>query len=463
MFASRPQSFSPPNLILISLPLLSPYRISASVAAGLAVIGGAIFIPLLKRKVAREAAAAQEAALNPGVQVEMGAAEVVDVEKMAAMEGEKPAAGQEGAVEKREGGHTNWDGSVSYKEGNFYQSIVVHEVPKDASLISLPMHYSKRTFTAMWRQAAKGLTYDVHSQVESSSQQVMDMHNNAEVFKPETEKMFQYLQVLSSCCVAFAHGSNDVANSIGPFSAIFTTYQTHTVPSSKTPTPKWIFAMGSSLLVIGLLTYGYNIIMTLGVQLLKLTPSRGFSAELAAGLTISLASFYGIPVSTTQIIVGCETGVALCESIRHGANWMLLLKTFLGWIWTIILAIGFSACLFSMGAFAPSINMQYQIYELNYGMYNISKGLYNSMAAANRAANVSNPSYWTDPTWAPQNGSKLAATITAQNATYTKVIGKPYTGAYLTPPMSFYYFNQALSLYRNNSQSTIGINQAMGK
>jgi hypothetical protein len=62
--------------------------------------------------------------------------------------------------------------------------------------------------------------------------------------------------VLSSCCVAFAHGSNDVANSIGPFSAIYTTYRTHAVPSSKTTTPKWIFAMGGSLIVVGLITYG---------------------------------------------------------------------------------------------------------------------------------------------------------------------------------------------------------------
>jgi sodium-dependent phosphate transporter len=324
----------------------------------------------------------------------------------------------------------------------------------------MPYHYAKRTWTGIVRQAVKGLTYDVHSQVEASSQTVQAIHANAEVFKPETERIFQVLQVLSSCCVAFAHGSNDVANSIGPFSAIYTTYRTYAVPSSKTTTPKWIFAMGSSMIVVGLLTYGYNIIMTLGVQLLKLTPSRGFSAELAAGLTISLASFYGIPVSTTQIIVGCETGVALCESIRHGANWMLLLKTFIGWVWTIILAVGFCACLFSMGAFAPSINMQYQIYELNFGMYNISKGLYNSMAATNKAANTSNPAYWTDPTWMPQNGSKLAATITSQNATYFKVVGKPYTGSYMTPPMSFYYFNQALSLYRANSQTTIGINQA---
>jgi sodium-dependent phosphate transporter len=442
------------------------------------VIGGAIFVPLMLRKVAREAAAAQEAALNP--EAAANGADT-DVEKMAAMEGA-------GKVE----GHTNWDGSVSKVDGNYYQvcsvnlsegdsgfqvrmppltafpllvppypqSFIVHEVPKDASLLSTPYHMAKRTWTSFARQLVKGLTYDVHSQVDSSSQTVMDIHANAEVFKPETEKIFQILQVLSSCCVAFAHGSNDVANSIGPFSAIYTTYRTHAVPSSKTTTPKWIFAMGGSLIVIGLCTYGYNIIMTLGVQLLKLTPSRGFSAELAAGLTISLASFYGIPVSTTQIIVGCETGVALSESLRHGANWLLLLKTFLGWIFTIVLALAFCACLFSMGAFAPSINMQYQIYELNYGMYNISKGLYNTMAATNRAANVSNPAYWTDPSWLPQNGSKLAATITAQNATYFKVVGQPYTGAYMTPPMSFYYFNQALSLYTANSQTTIGINQA---
>ncbi len=107
----------------------------------------------------------------------------------------------------------------------------------------------------------------------------------------------------------------------------------------------------------------------LGVRLLALTPSRGYSAELAAGLTISLASFYGIPVSTTQIIVGCEMGVGLTENIRTGLNFGVLFKTFLGWIWTILLSLGFCAILFSMGAYAPSITMSNAIKEYRTTLY----------------------------------------------------------------------------------------------
>lgn len=97
--------------------------------------------------------------------------------------------------------------------------------------------------------------------------------------------------------------------------------------------------------------------MELGVSLLKLTPSRGYSAELATGLTISLASAYGLPVSTTQIIVGAETGVGLCEGVKTGVNFPVLLKTFVAWIFTIIIAAITCAAIFSMGLYAPSIMM----------------------------------------------------------------------------------------------------------
>ena len=93
--------------------------------------------------------------------------------------------------------------------------------------------------------------------------------------------------------------------------------------------------------------------MELGVGMLALTPARGFTVELSAGLTISLASFFGIPVSTTQIIVGCEMGCGLVENIRTGINFKILGKTMLGWVWTILLACGFCAALFSAGAYAP--------------------------------------------------------------------------------------------------------------
>ncbi|KAG1676248.1 hypothetical protein FOA52_006466 [Chlamydomonas sp. UWO 241] len=183
---------------------------------------------------------------------------------------------------------------------------------------------------------------------------------NAEVFAPKTERIFSYLQVLSASCVAFAHGSNDVANSIGPFSAIYFVYTNHKVPGSNAEAPKWIFALGGGMIVVGLATYGYNIIMTIGV---------------AAGMTIALASFFSIPVSTTQIIVGAETGIGLCESI-HGIRRALLAKTFFGWVITIVLALGFCAGLFAAGAYALSITMAAQMREMNYGVYAVTTDIY---------------------------------------------------------------------------------------
>ncbi|KAG1675225.1 hypothetical protein FOA52_016255 [Chlamydomonas sp. UWO 241] len=197
-------------------------------------------------------------------------------------------------------------------------------------------------------RVVKGLFYDVHVGA-SFNDAVITIHEAAEIFKPETEQILSHLQVFSAACVAFAHSSNDVANAMGPFSAIYYTYQPWLMPGSLRPHPS-----GSSR-----------------SALLKLTPSRGFAAELAAGLTIALMSFFGIPVSTTQIIIGCETGVGLCESV-HGVNWGLLGKTDVGWVLNLLLSYGFTAALFSAGAYALSIPMSQTISNYNLALFDIS-------------------------------------------------------------------------------------------
>ena len=99
-------------------------------------------------------------------------------------------------------------------------------------------------------------------------QTIHDMHAAAEVFSPETEQVYKYLQVFSACAVSFAHGANDVANAVGPFSGIWYVYRFWTISSSG-DTPVWVMAMGGAGIVVGLATYGYNIMMTLGVGLAK--------------------------------------------------------------------------------------------------------------------------------------------------------------------------------------------------
>lgn len=226
------------------------------------------------------------------------------------------------------------------------------------------------------------LNADVHEDVDKDVH-VAAIHANAEVFPPATEQVFKYLQVFTACCVSFAHGANDVANAIGPFAGIWYVYNNYNV-SSNAETPKWILALGGAGIVVGLATYGYNIIKVLGVQLAKMTPSRGYCAELATGVVISIASVYGLPVSTTQIIVGAEVGVGMAEGIRGGGtNWRLFAKTFGFWIISFVCAAFFSAAIFAIGVYVPSINDLDYVGNWQGAMTNVMRNQINELNATN--------------------------------------------------------------------------------
>lgn len=220
--------------------------------------------------------------------------------------------------------------------------------------------------SSIYSLITRGLNQDIFEVPEY----VQEMHDAAEVFAPETEQVYKYLQVFSSCCVAFAHGANDVANAIGPYAAIYYVYNNFKV-SSSAPTPKWMLALGGAGIVIGLWTYGYNVIRSLGGQLCKLTPSRGYCAELATALTVSFASVYGIPISTTHCIVGAEVGIGVMENLKTGVNWKLFAKTFMAWVFTLIITGLISAAVFAQGIYAPSIHMSRDINIYETGLRSI--------------------------------------------------------------------------------------------
>jgi len=128
------------------------------------------------------------------------------------------------------------------------------------------------------------------------------------------ERIFVILQIMTACAVAFAHGSNDVANSIGPLAAVHSIVTTGAAGKTAAVEP-WMLALGGFGIIVGLATWGYRVMETVGTKITELTPSRGFAAELAAATTIVLATRLGIPVSTTHILVGAVLGVGLARGI----------------------------------------------------------------------------------------------------------------------------------------------------
>lgn len=147
------------------------------------------------------------------------------------------------------------------------------------------------------------------------------------------EKIFRYLQVITACFVAFAHGSNDVANSIGPMSAIVTTIQDMKIHTSAV-IPTWVLVMGAIGIVVGLASYGYRVIETIGTKITEITPTRGFAAEFGAAATILLGSKFGIPLSTTHTVVGAVIGVGFARGM-NALNLKIILSIVKSWIYTI--------------------------------------------------------------------------------------------------------------------------------
>ncbi|QED30394.1 inorganic phosphate transporter [Microvenator marinus] len=148
------------------------------------------------------------------------------------------------------------------------------------------------------------------------------------------EKVFRYLQVITACFVAFAHGSNDVANSIGPVAAIVGTLETMDMTAGKVPIPSWVLLLGAVGIVVGLATYGYRVIETIGTKITEITPTRGFAAEFGAASTILIGSHFGIPLSTTHTVVGSVIGVGFARGM-NALNLKIIINILKSWLYTI--------------------------------------------------------------------------------------------------------------------------------
>ena len=148
------------------------------------------------------------------------------------------------------------------------------------------------------------------------------------------EKVFGVLMVFTACSMAFAHGSNDVANAIGPLAAVVGVVETGGIFARESSVPEWILLLGGAGIVMGLATWGYRVITTIGRKITHLTPSRGFAAELAAATTVVIASGTGIPVSTTHTLVGAVLGVGLAKGVS-ALNLGMVGRIVLSWLITL--------------------------------------------------------------------------------------------------------------------------------
>ena len=149
----------------------------------------------------------------------------------------------------------------------------------------------------------------------------------------DVERVFGILMIVTASGMAFAHGSNDVANAIGPVAAIIGVVSTGGV-AAKSVIPVWVLFLGASGIVVGLATFGYRVMATIGRKITELTPSRGFAAELAAASTVVVASGTGLPVSTTQTLVGAVLGVGLARGVGE-LEFGVVRTIFVSWVVTL--------------------------------------------------------------------------------------------------------------------------------
>ena len=160
------------------------------------------------------------------------------------------------------------------------------------------------------------------------------------------ERIFGSLQVVTAAFVAFAHGANDVANAVGPVAAVFGTISTGVV-TQKVDVPIWVLVGGGFGIVLGLATYGYKVMATIGQRITEVTPSRGFAAEFGAAVTILVGSKLGLPLSTTHTLVGAVIGVGFARGIR-ALNLAVIRSIAMSWLLTIPFAAGVAVLLFHL-------------------------------------------------------------------------------------------------------------------
>ncbi|KAJ3213703.1 Na+/Pi symporter [Clydaea vesicula] len=289
---------------------------SLGAAAAAAIIAAFFLVPWLRRKLEKEETVKWFHVFNPFLSPQPHNENINKELEMFLDHGAQQFAKEDDATKLESGEIT---------------TVEVEEVPKENSAKS----FTKKLFS--------GFNSDV---VTVTSSHVAAVHDHAVKYDPKTEYLYSFVQVLTASFASFAHGSNDLANAVGPLSAIYTIWSSAAV-GSKVPVQTWTLAYGATALCIGFLLYGHNIMKSLGNGITFHTPSRGFSMEFGAALTVLTASYIGLPVSTTHCITGATAGVGLSNGNVKAVNWKMLAWCFFSWVITVPVAAVIAGALFA--------------------------------------------------------------------------------------------------------------------
>ncbi|KAM0513693.1 hypothetical protein ACHAPE_007519 [Trichoderma viride] len=188
-----------------------------------------------------------------------------------------------------------------------------------------------------------GFYYDIHA-AQTGTEGTPDgdrmkrVYANAVKYPNEVEHTYSFVQVLTACTASFAHGANDIGNSVGPWAVIYSAWKTGNAAAAKAPVPVWQLAVLAAMISIGLITYGYNIMKVMGNKITYHSPSRGASMEMGAAITVLVFSQYSLPVSTSMCITGATVGVGLCNGTFKAVNFQRVGLLLFSWIMTIPVA-----------------------------------------------------------------------------------------------------------------------------
>eukprot|EP00285_Hemiselmis_virescens_P005590 CAMPEP_0173377650 /NCGR_PEP_ID=MMETSP1356-20130122/909_1 /TAXON_ID=77927 ORGANISM="Hemiselmis virescens, Strain PCC157" /NCGR_SAMPLE_ID=MMETSP1356 /ASSEMBLY_ACC=CAM_ASM_000847 /LENGTH=672 /DNA_ID=CAMNT_0014330469 /DNA_START=27 /DNA_END=2045 /DNA_ORIENTATION=- len=220
--------------------------------------------------------------------------------------------------------------------GNFGEKLAHEEEIEERPRVNgVPMYYTTndKWYDTYGRKLAPGFYIDIDALCDECA----ELHSHANHFFDKTERLYKVLQITSCFFSSLSHGANDIANAIGPLSAVWAVYRTGTV-DSKSEIDPGVLAYGGICLDLGLIFMGHNIMMVLGSKITYQTPSRGFCMELGAMFTVLIFSKLGVPVSTTHCITGATVGVGLCNGTTKALNWNMLLVIAFGWVITCVAA-----------------------------------------------------------------------------------------------------------------------------